>query len=481
MEVMVDVGIMEVPEVEIAVAKETFRRFCARDFANQEIVIRGTGNPEIVVGEDPKGAVGKNPEDVSVEGGDKSVDERCCRTEAIITVKDVTIGKGFHWQRKEMQKFRGILILRSDGEKISVINRIPLEVYLESVVSSEMNANASIELLKAHAVISRTWVMARIFPNLAYSGIDEAAGKSAEITISDKHSGMTPSDDADGMVITDDDSAGMVITDDERIVWYDSSLHHGFHVCADDHCQRYQGVTRILNRNAIEAVQATKGVILAYDGKICDARFSKCCGGMMETFENCWQPVNHPYLVGKRDSMDGNGDFCNTSDPEVLSQILNDYDLATKDFYRWTKEYSQEEISSVIRNRSGIDFGDILDIVPIKRGVSGRILKAKIVGTGRSMTVGKELEIRRWLSDTHLYSSAFEVEKVYDIDNDESNPDKIPGRFILHGAGWGHGVGLCQIGAAMMARKGYDYRQILRHYYPGSSLSDASTLDNFLK
>lgn len=380
----------------------------------------------------------------------------------VFEIKGVAIGKGFHWQQKENQRFYGNLLLKRCNEGIVAVNRLPVERYLESVISSEMSANASLELLKAHAVISRSWLMAQI----------TGCGRRA------------------------DSDYGMTETDDERIRWYDRSQHQGYDVCADDHCQRYQGITRILNPDAVEAVSSTEGEILMSDGEICDARFSKCCGGAFEAFENCWQPVAHPYLKGGRDILPGNGhplpdlsvehnavnwihgnpaSFCNTKDTAVLRQVLNAYDLATPDFFRWTLKYTQKEVSEIVRTRSGYDFGEILDIVPIERGVSGRLVRAKIVGTMRTMTIGKELEIRKTLSKSHLYSSAFTVEKEYPDGNTTGDSgatpsNDIPSAFVLRGAGWGHGVGLCQIGAAMMALRGYPYRQILAHYYPGAEL-----------
>ena len=367
--------------------------------------------------------------------------------ECSFELEGVTIGKDFHWQKEESQRFRGSLILRSDGEQITAINVIPVEEYLKSVISSEMNPNASPEFLKAHAIISRTWLMNRI---------------------QNRQSGESRPGKADGMKESDE----------ERIRWYDDSQHVGFDVCADDHCQRYQGITRITNGNAVKAVEETAGQVLTFGGEIIDARFSKCCGGAFETFENCWQPVHKPCLEAGRDitckeatlpdlTVEANARkwiderpeaFCNTADEEVLSQVLNDYDLATKNFYRWRQDYSRQELSDIINTRSGIDFGDVSDLIPLQRGVSGRITRLKIVGSKRTMIIGKELEIRKTLSPTHLYSSAFTVSEEDD-------------KFILHGAGWGHGVGLCQIGAAMMARLGYTYRQILAHYYPGSECS----------
>lgn len=379
-------------------------------------------------------------------------------------IKDVTIGKEFHWQRHENQRFRGQLILRNDGDTITAINVIDIEEYLKSVISSEMNPNASLEFLKAHAIISRTWVMNRIL-NRHRKG-NRGEGK----------------EEKDGTCKDGNRENG-----EERIRWYDDSQHIGFDVCADDHCQRYQGITRITNQKAIEAVESTAGQVLTFDGEIIDARFSKCCGGAFETFENCWQPIHKPCLepgrdiAGKetnplksanqanvpdltdeafaREWIEGRPNaFCNTSDTEVLSQVLNDYDLSTKDFYRWKLSYTRHQISDIINSRSGFDFGEVDKIIPLQRGVSGRITRLKIVGSKRTMIIGKELEIRKTLSPTHLYSSALSIHEEND-------------RFVILGAGWGHGVGLCQIGAAMMAHLGYSHQEILSHYYPGSVIS----------
>ena len=281
------------------------------------------------------------------------------------------------------------------------------------------------------------------------------------------------------------------IFNSQFIKWYDHEAHKNFDVCADDHCQRYQGITRASTSRAIEAVSATRGEVLMYEGKICDARFSKCCGGAFEEFPNCWENVRHPYLIGQRDSQTTNKlpdltieaeadkwirtspvAFCNTQDKKILSQVLNNYDQETADFYRWKVSYSQEELSELIHKRSGIDFGKIIDLIPVERGTSGRLVRLKIVGTLRTLTIGKELEIRRTLSNSHLYSSAFVVDKEYKEEDRkyEEEEQKIPSRFILTGAGWGHGVGLCQIGAAVMGEQGYKYEEILSHYYPGSMI-----------
>ena len=267
----------------------------------------------------------------------------------------------------------------------------------------------------------------------------------------------------------------------QLIKWYDREDHMHFDVCADDHCQRYQGITRASTEMVEQAIQATRGQALTYEDKICDARFSKCCGGAFEEFQYCWEDVKHPYLVKQRDSkttaflpdlrMETEAEkwirsspeaFCNTTENKILSQVLNNYDQETADFYRWKVSYSQQELSELIHQRSGIDFGQIIDLIPVERGTSGRLVRLKIVGTLRTLIIGKELEIRRTLSTSHLYSSAFVIDKEYG--------DELPSRFILTGAGWGHGVGLCQIGAAVMGEQGYKYEEILSHYYPGSTL-----------
>jgi SpoIID/LytB domain protein len=368
-------------------------------------------------------------------------------------LNDVTIGVNFHWEQKENQKFQGSLKLIIEDGKITAINVLPIENYLISVISSEMSATSSLDLLKAHAIISRSWLVAQI----------------------DKQDKLT--DAAESYKST-------FVKDDEYIKWYDREDHINFHVCADDHCQRYQGTTRSHNPNVVTAVNETAGVLLSYKGMVCDARFSKCCGGIAELFENCWEPVNHPYLTAVIDNphppaefktdltVEQNSQewlrnspeaFCNTTDEAVLKQVLNEYDWTAKDFYRWTVEYSQSELSALILKRSGYDFGQIIDLIPIERGASGRLIKLKIVGSKLTLTVGKELEIRRWLSESHLYSSAFCVDKVKVVDG-------IPGKFVLYGAGWGHGVGLCQIGAAVMGHKGYKYDEILHHYFKNITL-----------
>lgn len=368
-------------------------------------------------------------------------------------LKDAVIGINFHWERKENQQFQGHLKLIVENDKITAINIVLLEDYLLSVISSEMSATSSEELLKAHAVISRSWLLAQIEKNRSLETTDKSYQTSFE----------------DG---------------NEIIRWWDREDHINFDVCADDHCQRYQGVTKQSTPLVTDVIGETFGQVMMYDGAICDTRFYKCCGGFMETFENVWEPTPHPYLVGKADSKNvsfetpdlTNEDeatewiktspvaFCNTTDARILKQVLNDYDQETSDFYRWTVEYSQEELSALIKKRSGIDYGDIIEIVPIERGTSGRIIRLKIIGTERIMTIGKELEIRRTLSESHLYSSAFVVE------TSDENEDGIPGKFTFFGAGWGHGVGLCQIGAAVMADKGYKYEEILEHYYPGAGI-----------
>lgn len=363
-------------------------------------------------------------------------------------LKGVTIGIQFHWEQKEDQRFTGGLRFIKENGNIRVINTIHLEDYLKSVISSEMSGTSSPELLKAHAVISRSWLLAQLEKK-----------RSIEVKSPVYHTNT--------------------ITEEEIIRWYDREDHAGFDVCADDHCQRYHGITKIISTQVVEAVNDTKGEVLEGDNEICDTRFSKCCGGVSESFENNWEPFPKSYLgpvadtkpAGSRPVQDlrlesearkwiaGSPEaFCNTTDKSILSQVLPDFDQKTTDFYRWRVEYTGDQLAELIRGKSGIDFGKIKRLEPLERGFSGRIIRLKIEGTHKTMIVGKELEIRKWLSPSHLYSSAFFAEYA-DVQED------IPGRIILYGAGWGHGSGLCQIGAAVMGEKGYTYRQILSHYF----------------
>lgn len=370
--------------------------------------------------------------------------------DATFDLQAVSIGTDFHWQRQEDQRFRGALEVILGEEGLVAVNHIDVEQYLMCVIASEMNARAPKEFLKAHAVISRSWLLAQMEKRHKKAGRPQNCFRS-----------------------------------EERLIrWHDREDHALYDVCADDHCQRYQGLTRAIGNPVIQAViKETKGKILAHGGRICDTRFSKCCGGVTEEFEHCWEPVHHPYLSSIADcpspahpapdlTQEAEAEkwirscppaFCRADDMSLLSLVLNPYDQAT-DFYRWEVSYSQDELGGLISRKSGIPFGQIIELLPLKRGKSGRIEELKIVGTERSLVIGKELEIRRVLSESHLYSSAFVVERAFGDD------PHIPARFVLKGAGWGHGVGLCQIGAAVMSTQGYNYRQILAHYYPGSSL-----------
>ena len=384
---------------------------------------------------------------------------------------DVVIGINFHWERKENQRFKGSLKFITEEKKLTAINIIQVEDYLTSVISSEMSATASEELLKAHAVISRSWLLCPIQEQEDRGKRQEARSKEES-----EHGIQLPT--------TDYQLQTLQTSNLKHIKWYERDAHTNFDVCADDHCQRYQGITKASTAAVEKAIEDTRGEVLMYANKICDARFSKSCGGITEAFENCWAPVHHPYLTPIIDNVEAPAGFdielttednaitwirkspaafCNTTDKSILSQVLNNYDQETTDFYRWKVEYTQAQLAELIARNSEIDFGDIIDLIPIKRGESGRIIELKIIGTKDTVTVGKELEIRKWLSNTHLYSSAFVADK-YDV------VDNIPHRFTLTGAGWGHGVGLCQIGAAVMGEKGYTYKQILQHYFKGAEL-----------
>ncbi len=363
-------------------------------------------------------------------------------------IENVIIGIDFHWEQREKEVFQGNLLVINKNGKISLINEIPVEKYLQSVISSEMNAESPYEYLKAHSIISRSWLLAQL---------DESRnGKVKE--------------------------HNFIETNKVRIKWYDREDHEDFDVCADDHCQRYQGITKIRDNNAVKAVKDTAGWVLKYSGQICDTRYSKCCGGFSEEFQNVWQNTYIPYLqsvydhntpiinsiISEKDAVDFINSppeaYCNTKDSDLLSTILLDYDQKTADFFRWKIKIKQLALSTLLKLKTGIDFGEIISLTPIERGKSGRIIKLKITGTKKEFIIGKELEIRRALSEKHLYSSAFTVEPVYNVNR------TIPSLFILHGAGWGHGVGFCQIGGAVMASKGKKFEEILYHYFTGAQL-----------
>lgn len=410
-----------------------------------------TLNDETVEGEQtavymPNGTIswqGKNYKELMFKSG--------CEQDSFL-LHDVVIGINFHWERKETQVFRGSLKLLVEDNKVVAINVLPVEQYLVSVISSEMKATAGLQYLKAHAVISRSWVLAQMENRRHPIGVvDDSA-----------------------------DAPAVSVTDKETMInrWYGRSAHTLFDVCADDHCQRYQGITRASNPTVEQAVRETFGEVLMYDGKICDARFSKSCGGVSEAYEYCWDDTQYAYLKPVR-CWDGSKEtvpdlrietnaeqwirkspeaFCNTKDKKILSQILNEYDQETTNFYRWTVDLSQEKLQALILAKHHIEMGEIISIIPLKRGYSGRISKLKIEGEKHTLIIGKELEIRRTLSDSHLLSSAFVVDKLAD-------------GFRLTGAGWGHGVGFCQIGGAVMAEKGYAYDKILLHYFTNVSLT----------
>ena len=410
---LLNVGIMAADEIEF------------------EIFEDGLGVRKAVLSDGRIGYDGKLYDELYFE----ALESRSMFAHPSFSLHGVTIGVDFHWERKESQKFAGALKIIVDGDLLRAINVVGVEDYLLSVISSEMRATASEEFLKAHAVISRSWVMARI-------SASRGAGPDCEPVLNETQ-----------------------VEQDiyEYVKWYDHEDHTLFDVCADDHCQRYQGLTRATGETVRRVIDSTWGEVLKYDDQLCDARFSKCCGGRMERFSTCWEDKDYPYLQPLADAPghdESSECFCNTSDREVLSQVLNDYDLETQDFYRWTREYDPVELGILIEKKSGIHIGKVIGIQPLERGDSGRIFKLKIIGEDKTIIVGKELEIRRILSESHLKSSAFEVEYM-------TGEHQL---IRLNGCGWGHGVGLCQIGAAVMATRGYTYREILQHYYPGAIL-----------
>ena len=380
----------------------------------------------------------------------------------------VTIGVDFHWERQETQKFAGALKIIVEKDRLAAVNVIGVEDYLLSVISSEMKSTSSLEFLKAHAVISRSWLMSlleRRHRRDIPGRIKGPDGKSVPEGIFSLPALVTYLDSAlqgaaeAGCGRSEQDKVCEKSLSPDRVIkWYGHEDHRSFDVCADDHCQRYQGLTRAAGSAVRSAVDATWGEVLSYGGKICDARFSKCCGGITERFSVCWEDVDYDYLQSVPDSEGGADPFCSYPSREVIAQVLNDYDQETHDFYRWTEEYGIREISALIFRKSGRNIGQLKSLKPLKKGGSGRIYELLIEGTEDSFIVGKELEIRKILSEKHLKSSAFEAEFR-------------DGKVILHGSGWGHGVGLCQIGAAVMASEGYDYREILAHYYRGAEVS----------
>jgi len=374
---------------------------------------------------------------------------RCiANPDSLFYISNVTIGIDFHWERREEHAFKGNLILwLRDNGVIAVINEISLEDYLQSVISSEMNSQAPKEFLKAHAILSRSWLMAALLRKNTSHHQQNATEK---------------------------------ITEHEIIRWYDREDHDLYDVCADDHCQRYQGVTKIISRHAEDAVRETRGKVITHGDAICDARYSKACGGLTENFAIAWENKDVRYLTSISDSpiphrplgrdedaehwiMSRPAAYCNTEDEKLLEKVLPDIDRETHDFFRWKIEYPREELEEILREKAGFDFGTLYDIVPRHRGPSGRISRLQIVGSKKSVVVGKELEIRRWLSRSHLYSSAFVVKMHH-------NKQGAIDRVVFHGAGWGHGVGLCQIGAAVMASTGFTAEEILAHYFPGTKL-----------
>jgi stage II sporulation protein D len=373
---------------------------------------------------------------------------------ASFIIREVTIGIDFHWQQKQDQEFQGALRIRLEpNDRLTVINEVPIEAYLVGVISSEMSANAHPELLKAHTVVSRSWLLAQMEPW--------------------KEERHKPS------------FAPQTIGGEKRLIrWYDQESHADFDVCADDHCQRYQGVTKATSASVHEAIHATFGQVLTFDGELCDARYTKSCGGMTESYDAAWEDVRFPYLAVSYDGEEFPGGFdlpltdeanaerwirnsppafCNTNDKTILGKILPDFNQETTDFYRWRVTIAQAELQELLSSKLGVSFGAVHKIEAVERGASGRIVRLRIVGEREQMVIGKELEIRRALSPSHLYSSAFVVES-------DRMDGGAPAAFTLIGAGWGHGVGLCQIGAALMAERGYDFRRILEHYYRGARL-----------
>ncbi len=432
---------MNEPYVSVGVLSGKSIKFTLKGIYSTDDVAIVTGEQEATLSDSGIAIVWNGKNYTSIEFTPTSYDGDSFELE------DVVIGVDFHWQRKERQQFRGsIRLIVSDGN-LTAVNIVKVEDYLISVISSEMSSTSSLPLLRAHAVISRSWLLAQM-RHRSTPRVDSFRRSDTEITR-----------------------------------WWDHDDHNDFDVCADDHCQRYQGISRVKGSAAHGAVDDTCGMVLMFNGELCDARFSKCCGGVFEEFISCWEDILLPYLVAGRDTVNPvkypdlteenearewilscPASFCSNNDEHILSQVLNNYDRERNDFYRWTEEITQEKIIRLLNERSGINVGEVIDLIPLQRGTSGRIIRLRIIGTEGEIVIGKELMIRRTLSESHLLSSAFVVDRHF---KDGGN---VPDSFILNGAGWGHGVGLCQIGAAVMGEKGYTFDEILRHYYPGASI-----------
>lgn len=379
------------------------------------------------------------------EDADKSMVFRPLSNDAYFTLPNVKIGIGFHWERVEPQSFHGALRICPDG---LMINEIAVEEYLRSVISSEMKATAPMEFLKAHAILSRSWLMAMLDRK-----------ESEQNNLKRKYTAAHLENNVD-----------KELGCHEVIKWYDRESHNHFDICTDDHCQRYQGISREISQEADRAVRETRGIVLTFNGKVCDARFSKCCGGTTEEFSTAWESIDVPYLKSIRDIAPNGEYYCATNDRKLLESILNGYDLASPDFFDWKEQLSQAELTDLLLNKGDINLGKIIELRPLSRGKSRRICRLLIKGTEGSLIVGKELEIRRLLSPTHLKSSSFDVTPLDSFGNPITN-NSIPESFIFSGHGWGHGVGLCQIGAAAMASKGADYKTILNHYFSNAELT----------
>lgn len=461
-EPMIRVGLMTRAEQARVTLSEGYVTEAGEALAASDYIARPDGGRVSLVGE----ASGERVSDgETVRLAPADLDN--CR----VTVHEVTIGIDFHWQRREAQQFQGALLIKATDGGLTVINQLPLEAYLVSVISSEMSAACPPELLRAHAVVSRGWLLAQ----LAQAGESKRPSSDRDVDV-DGNAADRRSDGASEASEADEPL--------EIIRWYGRESHTDFDVCADDHCQRYQGISKAFSAEAFAAVRDTRGKALVWRGEICDARYSKNCGGMTEVYAAGWEDRDVPYLAAVYDGADditayrmpltdeqnaaawirtAPPAFCNTQAKELLTRILPGFDQETLDFYRWRVSYTNDELRAIIESRLGVDIGHVKSLEAMERGQSGRIVRLKIIGERRTLIVGKELEIRRALSRSHLYSSAFVVEA-------EATDADYPRSFTLIGAGWGHGVGLCQIGAAVMANQGYAHTEILSHYFPGAQL-----------
>lgn len=341
-----------------------------------------------------------------------------------LSLLNLKIGKEFHWQQTVEALLPGTVKVRlSPAGEWQTINSLPLEKYLQCVIGSEMNPAAPEEFLKAHCIISRSWALGKI------RRTHKAGGNDA------------------------------MFSDNCISAWEDTADHSGFDVCSDDHCQRYQGLSDMPSKIK-KIVKDTEGMVLTdAEGNLADTRYSKCCGGKTELFSTCWQETDYPYLISQIDPYCDLSSLSAQKREKLLRDCFRRYDTSATISNEWELTVSRDEIRNRLSNLFGKETGDVIDMKVETRGLSGRAKGLLIKCESGDYHIGKELTIRRLLSKDCLRSSLFDITLLSD-DN-----------FRIKGKGWGHGVGLCQTGAARMALEGASFHEILSFYYPGTKIT----------